>query len=106
MGVFAEWINKLSANDVVHQPDNMFALWSAMASEDKRKVMEALAQKAPSGMVKSTQPFHACLLRCMQKPREVRAAVKKGTLRTHGLEFARSQSQTKKSAALRLRLHL
>jgi hypothetical protein len=42
-------VNKLSADDVMHESTTMYEQWPTMASEDKRKVMEALVEKVTIG---------------------------------------------------------
>jgi site-specific DNA recombinase len=42
-------VNKLSADDVMHESNTMYERWPALPSEDKRKVMEALVEKVVIG---------------------------------------------------------
>lgn len=42
-------VNKLSADDALHEPTSMHDRWPTTASDDKRKVMEALVEKVPIG---------------------------------------------------------
>jgi hypothetical protein len=41
--------DKLSADDVMHEADTLYDQWPTLASEDKRKVMEALVEKVTIG---------------------------------------------------------
>ena len=42
-------VNKLSANDVVHESATLHDRWPSMPTEDKRKVLEALIEKVVIG---------------------------------------------------------
>jgi site-specific DNA recombinase len=42
-------VNKLSADDVMHESNTLYGLWPSMLPEDKRKVMEALVEKVVIG---------------------------------------------------------
>ena len=42
-------VNKLSANDVVHESATLHERWPSMPTEDKRKVLEALIEKVVIG---------------------------------------------------------
>jgi site-specific DNA recombinase len=42
-------VNKLSADDVMHEANTMYDQWPTLAIEDKRKVMEALVEKVTIG---------------------------------------------------------
>jgi len=42
-------VNKLSADDVMHEANTMYDQWPTLPTEDKRKVMEALVEKVTIG---------------------------------------------------------
>lgn len=42
-------VNRLSADDVIHESDTLYDRWPSLASQDKRKVMEALVEKLVIG---------------------------------------------------------
>jgi len=42
-------VNKLSADDVLHEADSLYDRWPSLPTEDKRKIVEALIEKIVIG---------------------------------------------------------